>query len=130
MKLDTAIIPVDQPALVAEVGQRRLGKYRVIGTWGPKVALSATDFKTTFAPRTAEDERIWQAYVANVAARQGTGPFLENGPLPPESPVSWDRTVAEHGDWGERDSLANVPRGPGASIKLAIDPTLAQEGDE
>jgi hypothetical protein len=108
MKLDT-IIPIDQ-AQVAEVGQRRLGKYQVLGTW-KKTAISAADFGTTFTPRTPEDEQLWREAAARDAAR--FAPF-----------------AAEHGNWGEQDDGRGLRAAVPVSIRLAIDPTLAPEGDE
>ena len=69
------------------------------------------DFGTTFTPRTPEDEQLWREAAARDAAR--FAPF-----------------AAEHGNWGEQDDGRGLRTAIPVSIRLAIDPTLAPEGDE
>jgi hypothetical protein len=105
MKLDNIITPVDPPAILAEASQRKLGKYNVLGTWRAEIQIS--DFRTTMN-----------------GAPVGPPGDVVVGPGP-------SSFFAEHADWGEKDDGSGLRRGGlPVSIKLAINPDLAQEGDE
>ena len=107
MKLDSIIIPADQPAILAEASQRKLGKYNVLGTWGARTAISVGNFRTTMNGAPTVQPSVYND-------GPGPSPFL-----------------ASDGDWGERDDGSGLRRGAmPVSIKLAINPDLAQEGDE
>lgn len=101
------IIPANQPAILAEASQRKLGKYNVLGTWGARVAISIGNFRTTMN-----------------GAPVGPPGDVVAGPVSPFM-------AAADMDWGEQDDGRGLRRGAmPVSIKLAINPELAQEGDE
>lgn len=103
MKLDSVIIPFDPPAIIAEVGQRRLGKYQVLGSWNLR-SVGIANARTTMAGTPVDQPSAYRL------------------------PIAFDAADA---NWGERDDGSGIPRSKmPTSIKLAINPALAQEGDE
>lgn len=109
MKLDSIIITPAAPDIVAEATQgRRYGKHQLLGSWRCGSGIRA--FKTTMngAP-------VDQSIVYNDGPSASASPFL----------------AAMDCDWGEQDDGSGLRRGAmPVSIRLAIDPKLAQEGDE
>lgn len=105
MKLDT-VIPTEAPAIVAEAQQRKLGKYDLYGSWAKAGTVSIANFRTTLNG-------------------QPVGQPKDEGPGPTAPFMAVDT------DWGEQDDGKGIPRSKmPTSIKLAIDPTAAPEGDE
>lgn len=111
MKLDS-IIPIDQ-AQVAEVGTRRLGRHQLHGSW--RASIGIANFQTTL----------------------NGAPTVQPRDLAPVGPSAEPEVrgygaaghIADHGNWGEQDDGRGLRTAVPVSIRLAIDPTLAPEGD-